>query len=198
VRAAVEAFIENPCRLSQQQASDLLAELCVELGYCLSPTALETIESDPPTNPQAFAELVMKLEGVESTDSGMLAAVVERVLRKFERAARAKASASPDAWTHCCEAMALAVTTECEHHPDRFECPDALLQYSERFCEYGLIIHDGGTSSCAIDFCPWCGARLPESQRDRWFDEIARLGFADPNDPAIPVSYQSDEWWRRD
>lgn len=25
----------------------------------------------------------------------------------------------------------------------------------------GLMIHDGGTASIRIHFCPWCGIRLP-------------------------------------
>ena len=32
---------------------------------------------------------------------------------------------------------------------------------------YGLIIHDGGTSAVTIQFCPWCGSKLPASKRDR-------------------------------
>jgi hypothetical protein len=198
VRAAVDVFRENPCRLSPQQTRSILTELCAQLGYCLSPTALETVEADPPTDPQAFTELVMRLDGVGSADPGVVAPVLERVLRAFEGVARARAAVSLTTWTHCCEAMVRAVGTECEQHPDRSDCPDALLGYFEKFCEYGILVHDGGTSMCSIDFCPWCGARLPESQRDRWFDEIARLGFSGPDDPAIPERFQSDAWWRKD
>jgi hypothetical protein len=42
-----------------------------------------------------------------------------------------------------------------------FECPDALVNYSEQGKDYGLIIHDGGSSVISIAFCPWCGAKLP-------------------------------------
>ncbi|MGH3035219.1 MAG: DUF6980 family protein [Gaiellaceae bacterium] len=66
---------------------------------------------------------------------------------------------------HCCEAMARAVEVECETHPDRFDCPDALVYWSTRFEEYGLIVHDGGSSYVMIAVCPWCGARLPGSKR---------------------------------
>jgi hypothetical protein len=198
VSAAVAVFKENPCRLSLQETRDLLTELCVRLGYCLTPTDLEVVEADPPTDPQSFTELVMKLEGVGATDADMVAPVLDQVLRTFEGIARARAGTARSTWTHCCEAMARAVTTECEQHPDRFDCPDALMRYSERFCEYGIIVHDGGSAICSIDFCPWCGARLPASQRERWFDEIASLGFSDLDDPAIPERFHSDEWWRRE
>jgi hypothetical protein len=55
----------------------------------------------------------------------------------------------------------------CDEHRDRFDCPDALLHYEPKLREYGLIVHDGGTSSRAISFCPWCGVHLPASLRAR-------------------------------
>ncbi|MFF9126883.1 DUF6980 family protein [Streptomyces sp. NPDC014889] len=67
---------------------------------------------------------------------------------------------------HCCEAMSSHVDMRCGVHDDPFACPDALIGYSAEFQEYGLIIHDGGTSSITIDFCPWCGRRLAEPRRE--------------------------------
>jgi hypothetical protein len=67
---------------------------------------------------------------------------------------------------HCCQAMAHRVNWHCDQHVDPFDCPDALVRFSAQFQEYGLIIHDGGASVITINFCPWCGQRLPESQRD--------------------------------
>jgi hypothetical protein len=61
---------------------------------------------------------------------------------------------------HCCEMMRSNVEKACELHADRFECPDALVNCSERG-SYGLIIHDGGSSEISIAFCPWCGTQLP-------------------------------------
>lgn len=49
----------------------------------------------------------------------------------------------------------------CEEHTDPYECPDYLVAYIANREEYGLIIHDGGTSYITIDFCPWCGSKLP-------------------------------------
>lgn len=53
--------------------------------------------------------------------------------------------------------MAGAVNSCCEQHPDRFGCPDALIHYSPASGDYGIIIHDGGSSFVTIEFCPWCG-----------------------------------------
>lgn len=72
---------------------------------------------------------------------------------------------------HCCADMKDALTNACaEHAGDPFECGDMLMSFSPTFAEHGLIVHDGGASSVLIKFCPWCGTRLPESQRDAWFD----------------------------
>ena len=48
----------------------------------------------------------------------------------------------------------------CEQHPNKFECPDNLVTYNEKKGAYGLVVHDGGSSYIAIQFCPWCGAAL--------------------------------------
>ncbi|WP_369228014.1 hypothetical protein AB5J52_47980 [Streptomyces sp. R39] len=95
--------------------------------------------------------------------------------------------------THCCEAMNSHLNWRCDEHDDAFDCPDALVDFSAKFQEYGLIIHDGGTSSITMDFCPWCGRRLPESQRDRWFDELERLGI-DPGEDRLPAEFQDARW----
>ncbi|MEW1580683.1 hypothetical protein AB0407_21545 [Streptomyces microflavus] len=95
--------------------------------------------------------------------------------------------------THCCEAMNSRVNAPCDLHDDLFACPDALVGFSARFQEYGLLVHDGGTASITIDFCPWCGRCLPASQRDRWFDELERRGI-DPTEDEVPAEFQDDRW----
>jgi hypothetical protein len=67
---------------------------------------------------------------------------------------------------HCCEEMRQEAERVCDQHPNRFDCPDCLVQYSHRLREYGLIVHDGGSSVIRIRFCPGCGTQLPESLRE--------------------------------
>ena len=71
------------------------------------------------------------------------------------------------------------------------------MDYDSRFNEYGLIVHDGGTSVVVIAFCPWCGSKLSESKREEWFRELSRRGFDDPVSQDIPVEFRNDAWWRR-
>ncbi|WP_394354718.1 DUF6980 family protein [Aquipseudomonas alcaligenes] len=97
---------------------------------------------------------------------------------------------------HCCGQMKSQVNHRCDLHTGVFECPDHLIKYSDKFNEYGIVIHDGGTSSITIKFCPWCGSRLPESKRDQWFDELEKLGYENPSEQEIPEKYKSGEWYR--
>ena len=92
--------------------------------------------------------------------------------------------------------MERAIVLNCDRHKDVYECPDVLVSYIPKFDEYGLIIHDGGSSSLQISFCPWCGLRLPDSKRDAWFDKLEALGFDDPSEQGIPEEFNTDAWYR--
>ncbi len=74
-------------------------------------------------------------------------------------------------------------------------CSDALIVFVAQFREYGLRVRDGGTSCVQVDFCPWCGFKLPESLRNKWFDELERLGFDDPLVQDIPATFRSEAWY---
>ncbi len=97
---------------------------------------------------------------------------------------------------HCCDVMEEQINYKCPVHTDAFDCPHNLINYTPIFDEYGIIIHDGGTSVMVINFCPWCGSKLPGSKRDRWFEELEKLGFTDPFDQDIPEKFKTDEWYR--
>jgi hypothetical protein len=70
--------------------------------------------------------------------------------------------------------MSEALKVNCDIHSNKFECPDTIISYTKKFNEYGIIIHDGGTSSIRIRYCPWCGTKLPESTRNAYFDKIEK------------------------
>jgi hypothetical protein len=90
--------------------------------------------------------------------------------------------------------MSAQLQWSCAAHDDPFACPDALVHYTPRFDEFGLIVHDGGSSVRAIGYCPWCGTRLPASKRERWFQELEHLGL-DPSEDEIPPKYVGSSWW---
>jgi hypothetical protein len=82
---------------------------------------------------------------------------------------------------------------KCEQHPDPFDCPDNILYYSPQFDEYGIIIHNGGSSYIGIDHCPWCGTKLPESKRDLWFGRLDSLGYDNPAEQDIPSEFLTEK-----
>ena len=61
---------------------------------------------------------------------------------------------------HCCDRMDYDLDQVCSHHPDRFDCPDALVHFEPDDNSFGLIVHDGSSSHIEIAFCPWCGSAL--------------------------------------
>ena len=95
---------------------------------------------------------------------------------------------------HCCAAMRMALDHTCDHHPTPFDCPDTVLVYSEPFNEYGIPVRDGGAPYLTLAYCPWCGAGLPVSRRDAWFDEIDRLGLSDAPFEDIAEKFLTSAW----
>ena len=92
--------------------------------------------------------------------------------------------------------MEKAIEFDCNQHKDEYECTDSLISYNPKFDEYGIIIHDGGTATLGISYCPWCGSELPKSKRDLWFDTVEALGFDDPSEQDIPKQFQGSDWYR--
>ncbi|MGG1220530.1 hypothetical protein ABE236_24085 [Priestia endophytica] len=61
---------------------------------------------------------------------------------------------------HCCDDMEYHANFKCDIHKTPFECPDHLILFDKKYNDYGLIVHDGGSSTIEMSFCPWCGKKL--------------------------------------
>ncbi|MCJ1989079.1 DUF6980 family protein [Lactococcus carnosus] len=76
---------------------------------------------------------------------------------------------------------------------------DKMVKYYKRFNEYGFPILDGENSdvisTIGIKFCPWCGKKLPESQRDAYFNILETLDIYNIHDKNIPDELKRDDWW---
>jgi hypothetical protein len=64
------------------------------------------------------------------------------------------------------------------------------VRYDVRFDEYWM---PAGGARQLLFYCPWCGERLPPSQRNRWFDELQLRGIDPVSDP-VPAEFESGEW----
>ncbi|MDR2441235.1 MAG: tetratricopeptide repeat protein [Planctomycetaceae bacterium] len=73
---------------------------------------------------------------------------------------------------------------------------DVAISYIKKYREYGIKVLDGGTSVQVLHYCPWCGSKLPESLRDEWFNTLRDMGYENPLDDDVPISYCSDLWWK--
>ena len=96
--------------------------------------------------------------------------------------------------THCCDSMKYHAVFKCQTCQDEYECADSIIIYSPKFDEYGLIIHDGGNSKISIQYCPFCGVKLPESKRDQWVVILESKGI-NPWEDEIPAQYETYGWW---
>lgn len=61
---------------------------------------------------------------------------------------------------YCCVDMAYRMI---EHKKEiksgKFDV-DCIIRYDKSHKEYGIPIHDGGSSYISIKYCPWCGKEL--------------------------------------
>jgi len=51
--------------LTQQQVTNLLESLCVDLGFCLPANVAEKLESNPPRTVDGFTGAVFRAEGLD-------------------------------------------------------------------------------------------------------------------------------------
>ena len=92
----------------------------------------------------------------------------------------------------CCDMMARNVY--CADDKEK-----KLIFYSKRFDEYMIPEAHGTDSGILLCFCPWCGNKLPESKRMRWFEELDALDieFSLFDTEQVPPEYLSDAWWKK-
>ncbi len=93
---------------------------------------------------------------------------------------------------HCCEKMKYFLSNGSKN--GQFSSDD-IIYYCPEFDEYGIVVHDSGKSYIKIEYCPWCGQKLPDSKRNLWFDELEKLGIENPLEEDIPEKFKSSEWW---
>jgi hypothetical protein len=90
---------------------------------------------------------------------------------------------------YCCLTMDAELSRE-----------DALLYYSLRYREYGVKLPKS-TGGMLMDYCMFCGKRLPISVRDEWFGILEKeYGLERPltgDKKHVPKEFLTDEWWKK-
>ena len=58
------------------------------------------------------------------------------------------------------------------------------------------------TKSQKIDYCPWCGKKLPTDLTNRWFEILEKeYHLDDPRSKEqkklVPAEFHTDKWWKK-
>ncbi|KWX02955.1 hypothetical protein LI90_4004 [Carbonactinospora thermoautotrophica] len=85
----------------------------------------------------------------------------------------------------------------CELMLQNLRADDLPVVYDATIREWGIRYLDGGSSIQRLEYCPWCGKKLPGDLWDEWRTRVEQLGL-DPWDDAdrIPEAFRSDRWWK--
>jgi hypothetical protein len=67
------------------------------------------------------------------------------------------------------------------------------VEYDLRFGDYSIAVDAEAKIRQQLFFCLWCGAELPPSRRDDWFDQLERRGV-DPWGQDVPEEFRTDAW----
>jgi hypothetical protein len=89
---------------------------------------------------------------------------------------------------YCCLTMDAGLSKE-----------GAILYYDAQYREYGIdLLSRGGM---LIDYCMFCGKKLPISVRRQWFDILEQeYGLESPAEEdrkRVPQEFWTDEWWKK-
>ena len=88
---------------------------------------------------------------------------------------------------HCCDQMQRMIDEE------------KSIVFIPEFREYGVPVRDGGSSFLEMEYCPWCGVKLPGSLREEYFDLLEKSGIPYPcPQDQLPEAMRSDKWWQGD
>lgn len=103
---------------------------------------------------------------------------------------------------HCCKDMEDNLYyTNIDDICDDTKTDDCKVVYfSARFREYGLPVKDCegiASSYILVEYCPWCGKKLPNSKRDEWFEKLEELGYDSPFEQEVPIEFQSENWYEK-
>lgn len=95
---------------------------------------------------------------------------------------------------HCCLDMAYAISEPVliEH-----QGANPVIHWIAAWNEYLIPVSLKGYSSTDIRFCPFCGAKLGETLRQKWYKTLRAMGYDDPGEQEVPEEFNSDAWWRK-
>ena len=76
------------------------------------------------------------------------------------------------------------------------------IKYKSIFREYYIDVPETH-NIITMEYCPWCGKKLPKTLRINYFNVLEREYGLDialdeiKNNPDVPEEFKSDEWWKK-
>ncbi len=65
-------------------------------------------------------------------------------------------------------------------------------------CDRSYYIESENKKSVyVIEYCPWCGTKLPTYLGGVMVDYILEAGYEGFDDPNLPEEFKTDEWWKK-
>ena len=88
----------------------------------------------------------------------------------------------------------------CDYMKQSLDDNTTQIKYNPIFRSYYIPLYKNAAKQL-INFCPWCGTKLPRSLRMDWFEILENEYKLDPyNDPKnvkdLPEEFKSDQWWK--
>lgn len=98
----------------------------------------------------------------------------------------------------------------CTMLDDIIQSKEYLIGYSPMFREFYMTLLDSrndvgffvGKQSRpmqCLNWCPFCGAKLPSSLRTEWHDILNDMGIEEPlfkDEHCVPDDFTTDKWWK--
>nr|WP_253307484.1 hypothetical protein [Rickettsia endosymbiont of Ceutorhynchus assimilis] len=76
---------------------------------------------------------------------------------------------------------------------------ETIIEYYPPHREY-MTVH-GKDIGCYIQYCPWCGTKLPKELSDEWYDILEKeYNITDPigeERSKVPAEFWTGEWWKK-
>lgn len=88
------------------------------------------------------------------------------------------------------------------------DCPDMRkflneekvgISYNPFAREYSINLISSTSTMQLIDYCPWCGTKLPKPLRDVWAELLDTMELYDPfgdDRDKVPEEFWTDKWWK--
>lgn len=91
--------------------------------------------------------------------------------------------------------MSIDLPHDCETMVACIRDDEVPIVYNDVVREFALRVRDGDLAVVqVIQFCPWCGQKLPDSLREEWFALATARGY-ELGDP-LPSGLSDGAWWR--